>query len=221
MSGFNGFSNDTVTFLSDLKANNTKAWFDDNRSRYEAHYLEPAKDFVAAIGPGLQKLHAPLNAEPKVNGSIFRVNRDIRFSKDKTPYKPHIDLWFWEGQRKGALSGLFFRLAPESLILGAGSHGFQPDHLKAYRTAVADQKAKSLLRIESDLQSNGLELIGTHYKSLPRGFSADTADQERLLKFNRLHTHRETPHPANLGTPDFTDHCLAEFPFSGTLCEYN
>ena len=64
--------------------------------------------------------------EARVNGSIFRINRDTRFSKDKTPYKDHLDFWFWEGQRKTALSGLFLRIAPAAVTVGAGAHGFDP-----------------------------------------------------------------------------------------------
>ena len=76
--------------------------------------------------------------EARVNGSIFRINRDTRFSKDKTPYKDHLDFWFWEGQRKTALSGLFLRIAPAAVTVGAGAHGFDPTRLARYRAAVAD-----------------------------------------------------------------------------------
>lgn len=62
-----------------------------------------------------------------MNGSIMGINRDIRFSKDKSPYKDHLDLWFWTGDRKGwDTSGFFFRLTPDRLVLGEGMHGFVP-----------------------------------------------------------------------------------------------
>lgn len=91
------FSAETVEFLTDLRAHNDKAWFDANRARYEFGYVEPAKDFVEVMGPGLEKLVPGIHAEPSVRGSIFRINRDIRFSSDKRPYKDHLDFWFWEG----------------------------------------------------------------------------------------------------------------------------
>ena len=211
MSGFDGFSSDTISFLRDLKANNAKPWFDANRARYEAEYLSPAKDFVAAIGPTLQQMVPGISAEPRVNGSIFRVNRDIRFSKDKTPYKPHIDLWFWEGERKIASSGLFLRLAPDELILGAGAHGFPPDHLKRYRAAVAGKAGDALLEIDSALRSDGLTLRGEHYKKLPRGFETDNEDRARLLRHNALFAAVEGAHPIRLGSVEFLDHCLENF----------
>ena len=70
--------------------------------------------------------------EPRINGSLFRINRDIRFSKDKSPYKAHLDLWFWEGEHRGWESpGFFFRLTPTKLMLGAGMHQFPKEHLAA------------------------------------------------------------------------------------------
>jgi uncharacterized protein (TIGR02453 family) len=99
----------TVEFLTDLRAHNDKAWFDANRSRYESGYVQPATAFVEPISPELQKLVPGIHAEPWIRGSIFRINRDIRFSSDKRPYKDHLDFWFWEGDRKSAVSGLFLR----------------------------------------------------------------------------------------------------------------
>ena len=75
----------TLEFLADLGPHNSKFWFDANRQRYEAAYLDPAKAFVDAIGPRLRELVPGIATEARVNGSIFRVNRDTRFSKDKTP----------------------------------------------------------------------------------------------------------------------------------------
>jgi hypothetical protein len=120
------FPTETLAFLADLRAYNTKPWFDAHRHRYEAAYLEPAKAFVETIAPALEDLVPGIATEPRVNGSIFRIKRDTRFSKDKTPYKDHLDFWFWAGDRRTALSGLFLRIAPDAVIVGAGAHGFDP-----------------------------------------------------------------------------------------------
>ena len=82
---FDGFPKTATTFLKGLAKNNSKAWFDANRADYESGLLEPCKDFVVAIGPKLAKIAPDIHAEPKVSGSIMRINRDTRFSKDKTP----------------------------------------------------------------------------------------------------------------------------------------
>jgi len=149
------FPAETLEFLVDLGRHNSKAWFDANRSRYEAGYLEPARAFVETITPALEDLVPGITAEPRVNGSIFRINRDTRFTKDKTPYKDHLDFWFWEGERKTALSGLFLRIAPAGVTVGAGAHGFDSTRLARYRAAVADAAAGGAIaatigRIEAD-----------------------------------------------------------------------
>src|SRR5262245_21602472 len=75
--GFDGFPKETVRFLSDLRKNNDKKWFDAHREEYERSFIGPAKSFVEAIGGRLRKLDADVHAEPRVNGSILRINRDV------------------------------------------------------------------------------------------------------------------------------------------------
>lgn len=143
---FTGFPKEGLAFLRGLALHNEKAWFDAHRADYQAHLLAPAVAFVSTLGPKLRKLSPVVQFEPRVNGSIFRMNRDIRFSKDKTPYKTHLDLWFWEGGEKGwETTGFFFRMFPDRLLLGAGMHTFGKPQLDAYRAAVvADKPGKAL-----------------------------------------------------------------------------
>lgn len=183
----------TVEFLADLRAHNDKAWFDANRARYESGYVEPATAFVEVVGPELDRLVPGIHAEPSVRGSIFRINRDIRFSSDKRPYKDHLDFWFWEGDRKSAVSGLFLRVWPDGVIVGAGAHGFDKHQLAAYRDAVADATTGAeLATIVSDLEAAGHEIGGETYKRVPRGYAAE-GNGERLLRHSALYAHAELP----------------------------
>ena len=211
MADFKGFSTATVKFIAGLSANNSRNWFEAHRDDYDAHYIGAAKDFITAMAGPLQKLIPGIQAEPRVNGSIFRINRDIRFSKDKTPYKDHLDLWFWTGERKAPDSGLFFRLTKDKLILGAGVHMFDPARLAKYRAAVAGKAGGELVRIGEELGKAGLELQGEHYKKLPRGFEAANAQIERLLRFNALFAMHDIPHPAELGDANFCDYCVEKW----------
>src|SRR5262245_8127098 len=154
---FSGFAKETVRFLEGIRDHNEKAWFEAHRQDYERAFLAPAQAFVEALKPRLRKIDPDLNAEPRVNGSIMRINRDIRFSKDKSPYKDHMDLWFWAGDRKGwDTSGFFFRLAPDRLILGGGMHGFEASVLARYRAAVLDsRKGAALAAIVAKLRKAG------------------------------------------------------------------
>src|ERR1051325_10940839 len=98
---FTGFPDLTFRFLRGIAEHNDKPRFDAHRADYEAGYLAPAMSFVAALGPKLRKLAPDVQFEPRINASIARVNRDIRFARDKSPYKTHLDLWFWHGSERG------------------------------------------------------------------------------------------------------------------------
>lgn len=192
------FPPQTLAFLNDLRRHNTKAWFDANRGRYEAAYLEPAKRFVEALAPALHELVPGIVVEPRVNGSIFRINRDLRFSSDKTPYKDHLDLWFWEGDRQAAVSGLFLRIAPEAVTVGAGAHGFDRGRLARFRAAVMDpQTGSSLADVVRRIERRCARVGGETFTRMPRGFDAD-GDRARLLLHGALYAHAE--HPATLAT---------------------
>jgi uncharacterized protein (TIGR02453 family) len=187
------FPTETVAFLTDLRGHNNKTWFDANRARYNAGYVAPAKEFVEVIGPELDELVPGIHAEPWVLGSIFRINRDIRFSSDKRPYKDHLDFWFWEGDRKSALSGLFLRVSPDGVIVGAGAHSFDNRRLAEYRDAVADPTTgPELATIVCDLEAAGHKIGGETYKRVPRGYAADDIG-ERLLRHSALYAHAQLP----------------------------
>jgi len=201
---------DTVQFLADLDANNDKAWFEANRGRYEQHWLGPARAFVNELGPRLADISSGLHASTKNGGSIFRIHRDTRFSKDKTPYKTHLDMMFWEGAgRSRECPGLFFRLTPTELVLGGGMHGFAKEVLASYRQAVAGEPGAELEALLSRVPE-GWDIGDVSYKRVPRGFDKEHPRGE-LLRHGALHVGRTTPHPASLGTPAFIDEVLQAF----------
>jgi uncharacterized protein (TIGR02453 family) len=207
MATFDGFSSSTLRFLRGVSKNNDKKWFDAHRSDYEQHWLEPAKAFVETVEPRLAKIAPGVHAEPRVNGSIFRINRDTRFSKDKTPYKDHLDFWFWEGDRKLASSGLFLRITPKTWVIGAGTHAFDKAHLGAYGDAVADSKrGAALVRVAKQLARAGYEVKGEQYKKTPRGYEA-TSDRERFLRYGALWAAEEGKLPGSLGSKGFVADC--------------
>lgn len=202
MSGFSGFPKQTLTFLRGVAKNNEKAWFDDHREDYERYWVEPAKGFVVAAGEALSKIAPGIRAEPKINGSIFRINRDVRFSADKRPYKDHLDFWFWEGERKHAVSGFFMRITPKTLGIGVGAHGFDKDRLASYRKAVVDPSAgPTLAKAVASMERKGYAVKGEHYKTLPRGFESDDAGQQRLLRYSALWIGEDQKPPKELHTP--------------------
>ena len=209
---FEGFPAETVRFLEALGANNSKSWFDTHRGDYQRLYLQPAMAFVSTIEAPLRSLVPEIRVEPRVNGSIFRINRDIRFAKDKTPYKDHIDLWFWQGDRKQAVSGFFMRVTATRLILGAGNHGLDKAALATFRACLGEaDTAKELSAIVTTLESAGYRIGGEHYARLPRGLSATHPAQERFLRHNGLWAALDQPHPDNLTSAALVDHCVGHW----------
>jgi uncharacterized protein (TIGR02453 family) len=212
VSGFEGFPRDGVRFLAELRANNDRAWFTAHRDAYERCLLEPARDLVEAVGEELGRGGIAVNADPRVGGSIFRINRDTRFSKDKRPYKDHLDLWFWQGAGPSrACAGYFFRLTPERLFLGAGMHAFERPLLERYRAAVVDaRRGATLAQAVERVERAGYELGGRNYKRAPAGFDAPP-ERAPLLLHDGLYAGIELPLPREVHTPELPRLCAKHF----------
>ncbi|UGS38139.1 DUF2461 domain-containing protein [Capillimicrobium parvum] len=188
------FPPQTQDFLRDLSAHNDREWFDAHRAEYQAAYVEPARAFVAAVAPELERIAPGVCAEPRVLGSIFRINRDTRFSRDKRPYKEHLDLWFWEGERRTARSGFYLRVTPELVGIGAGANHLSREAIDRYRAAVCDAEAGAeLAQIVSALETDGWDLAEPRLKRAPRGWTAVDPDAEPLLRRDSLFIARQEP----------------------------
>ena len=167
---FTGFPEGVTTFLADLAANNNKPWFEAHRRQYEQDLLEPTRAFADSMADRLTEL-APSGLED-IQGSAFRIYRDVRFSKDKTPYKTHVGIVFHAAESpKGESPGYYFHLEPTRMMVGAGMHAFPKEFLTAYREAVADDRlGSSLRRAVDDAVAAGQEIWGESYKRVPAGY---------------------------------------------------
>ena len=145
MAAFDGFPRETIAFLTDLGANNEKAWFEAHRAGYERCFVDPALALVEALAPVAATLTPPHKAEARLNGSLRRIHRDVRFSKDKTPYNPQIHLIFWTGSHPNRSAGIHLVLGPQGLGYGAGHWAFEPDALARYRAALGDPEKRHAL----------------------------------------------------------------------------
>jgi uncharacterized protein (TIGR02453 family) len=212
MSGFDHFPAATRSFLEGIAANSEKAWFEANRSLYEAGYVEPGKAFVEAIGPRLAAISPGVHAEPRVNGSIMRINRDVRFSKDKRPYKTHLDFWFWHGEKKGwASPGFYLRITPETVFIGTGMHQFDKDRLDSFRHAVMQPRSGKALQaaVDAVAAAGDYEIGEKTRKKPPRGFETDP-DRAEFLLYEGLTATRILPGDIAFA-PGFLDLCLSHF----------
>ncbi len=209
---FEGFPKASVKFFTELAKNNDKVWFEAHREDYENEVLTPAQQFVVAMGKRLQKLSPKVNADPRPNHSLFRLHRDTRFSKDKSPYKTHFGIMFWEGSRpRMECSCYYLHLEPPNLLLGVGIYAFTPELLEVYRGACAHPKlGPQLAKAAKQLVSKGYNLGGKFYKKAPRGYEAGHANADLLLH-NGMHAGIETKIPAEFYGAKLLDYCFAHY----------
>src|SRR4051794_18703539 len=134
------FSPALFAFLSELADHNDRAWFAAHKSRYVAEVQEPALAFVEDVGMRLpEEVSRHMVADPRPSGgSLFRIHRDVRFSKDKSPYKTHVGIQFrHERTRDAHAPGFYLHLEPGSVFLACGTWRPERDTLHAIRSAIA------------------------------------------------------------------------------------
>ncbi len=164
-----------MRFLKELQANNTRDWFAENKERYETHVREPALAFIRAMEKPLEKISPHFVAsDRKVGGSLMRVHRDVRFSKDKSPYKTNLGIQFRHESGKDVHApGFYLHVDPTNVFLGAGMWHPDASALKAMREAIdADGAAWKRASRAKRLRDNW-ELAGDSLKRAPKGYPID------------------------------------------------
>jgi uncharacterized protein (TIGR02453 family) len=140
------FRPDFFRFLSELAKHNNKEWFSANKSRYETSVRDPSLAFVRAVGPPLSSVSRHLVADPRpVGGSVMRIYRDIRFSRDKSPYRTSVGIGFHHqgtGAEEEHLPGFFLHLAPADSWVYAGMWMPDTPRLAQIRSAIVGRSAE-------------------------------------------------------------------------------
>jgi uncharacterized protein (TIGR02453 family) len=165
------------------------------------------------MGDRLKELAPGIHADPRTNRSIFRIYRDTRFSKDKTPYKTHLAIFFWEGEGpKMECPGFYFHFDRENLILGEGLYMFPKQILERYRERVVHPVYGNELKdaLQKVQQRGGLSVGGKGYKRVPRGYDPSHPNAELLL-YNGLHVGETTPLPDELFSSRLIEYCMVRF----------
>jgi uncharacterized protein (TIGR02453 family) len=208
---FSGFGSGARTFFKELSQNNHKDWFHANKHSFEKEIMEPAAAFVLELGLRLKAIYKGINYGTQRNGSgsIMRINRDIRFSPDKRPYKENVGLVFWIGEgKKVELPCFYFHMDAERTFFYGGQHMFPKDILDRYRQAVDDVKrGEELETILIDLDNQSLPLLEEpEYKRVPRGYPADHSRAD-LLRLKGLGVSAEISQ-TDACTPNLVELCL-------------
>ena len=211
---FNGFPSEGIQFLNDLSHNNEREWFNPRKEIYKVQIMQPALSFIQAMGDRLQHLSPHIQYDTRTNGSgsLMRIYRDTRFSKDKTPYKNYVGIIFWEGSgKKTECPGFHLGLAGTGAGIHVGMHGFPKPMLTAYRQAVADDKlGAELLEAVTAVQQAGYTVGGEHYKRVPRGYDAEHPRAD-WLRYAALFASSGDIPASVVTSPDFMDVCFDHF----------
>ncbi|MCP4677360.1 MAG: DUF2461 domain-containing protein [Deltaproteobacteria bacterium] len=221
---FKGFPRDSVKFLAALDKNNNRDWFKAHKGEYERVLLDPARDFVVAMGERLSGIAPEIQAIPQVDKSIFRLYRDTRFSKDKRPLKTHLAVFMWEGDgAKMESPGFYLHLEKDKLMLAGGMYCFSRDQLPLYRETVNDDtRGPGLVRIiKAGMKTfpNSGDMGMEDYKRVPRGYPKDHPRQQ-LLKKKGVILAEEGPVPASLFNARAVDYVYKRFEKMQALHEW-
>jgi len=171
-------------FLNDLAKNNNRDWFKANQDRYEGQVRAPALSFIEDFESHLHKISPYFVASAKkVGGSLFRIHRDVRFGKDKSPYKTSVGIQFRHEDGKGAhVPGFYLHLQPKEVFAAAGTWRPDTPTVTGIREAIVDDPAAWKKAVGGKRFRDTYELSGESLKRPPRGFDGDHAQIEDLKR---------------------------------------
>jgi uncharacterized protein (TIGR02453 family) len=201
--GFEGFSPGALDFFTELDEHQTRDWFLENKARYEKSIREPLARLVASLSLAFAAHDIPLMGDPK--SSLFRINRDVRFSKDKRPYKTNASAVLTRDGVKRSQGLVYIHLAPEGCFAAAGFYALESDDLERFRRRIVSSP-KAWDAVTTALTAGGLTLSRDDAAArLPRGYTVEqvgaNADIIRLKSF----IVRRQLKPTELGSPVLID----------------
>lgn len=173
--------NKSLSFIGDLKQNNNREWFQANRKRYE----EARKEFLAFLQALVNEigLFDPDLGPVEPKSTLFRINRDIRFSKDKSPYKTNFGAYIRKGGKKSGYAGYYFHVEPGECFIGGGVYHPESDVLKKIRQEIYENPEEFREIIENrKFRSAFGEMYDHQLKTAPKGFPKDFEHMD-LLRF--------------------------------------
>jgi uncharacterized protein (TIGR02453 family) len=175
MSEFGGFKREAIQFLADLAANNDRAWFQPRKTDYERLLKEPMEQLCDALSQEFAARGLPLEADPRT--SVFRIYRDTRFARDKSPYKTHLAAAFpLKGAKKQMHGdGAYFHFQPGEMYMGGGMWRAEKPRLDAFRAALLKKPDKVRAAFEDPAFVKVFKEVKTEesLKRVPHGYPAD------------------------------------------------
>lgn len=217
------FTPKTFQFLNELADNNSREWFKANQDRYEEHVRDPALDFIADFAGSLEGISPHFVADTrKVGGSLFRIQRDTRFSPDKTPYKTNTGMHFRHDRAKDAHApGFYIHLEPRNCFMGVGLWRPETGVAYAIREHIAAEPKAWRAATRSKAFDGFYSLGGDSLSRPPKGFDADHPLIEDLKRKDFIASAPLTQKAVTSSSflNDYAKDCKRAVPFMRFLCE--
>ena len=217
------FRPDLFRFLRQLEENNKREWFHANKDLYESSVRHPALQFISDFGPHLAKISRNFSADPRpVGGSLFRIHRDVRFSRDKRPYKTSVGIQFRHKKAKDVHApGFYLHLQPGYVFAGIGIWHPDSASLKKIRDELVANPAGWRRVVNGKKFSAIYELEGESLKRPPRGYDAEHPLVEDLKRKDFIAvvklTQNQVTSPGFLN--EYATLCRSGSQFIKLLCE--
>ena len=218
---FLGFADANAKFFRLLEKHQDRAWFQAHKQEFETGFQAPMKELLAEVRAGIDRTyrHCDLD-QPK----LFRIFRDVRFAKDKSPYKTHVS-GVIPITRRGNVTevpmALYVQVGQPNSFAAAGQYMMDPRSLERYRSAVADQeRGKELTKLLTALTKKGF-LVRSYdtYKRMPKGYQADHPRAEHLLRKGLTVGFPELP-KGILASPKFSHWLVSQAKLAAPLVEW-
>ena len=183
------FDEDFLGFFRELAENNHKGWFDANRKRYEKSVKEPFRQFIRDLIEHLRIYDRELLVAPK--DVVFRINRDIRFAKDKSPYKTHAAANIARGGRKDEKPGFYIHFGADTAIIGGGVYAPDSKQIQSIRELITEQLDEFQTIIQGDeFKSHWGAVQGEQNKRIPKDFKP-VYEKEPVIANKQFYVYRE------------------------------
>lgn len=205
------------SFLKELKENNSKEWFDANRDRYKK-LREQFLNYVTLLVHELGQMD-PLVANQDPKKTVFRINRDIRFSKDKSPYKTNMGAFITPGGKSAQNAGYYLHVEPGECMIAGGIYMPPSKELKLIRNEIFNNASEFRSIVENrKFQETFGELYGEKLKTAPQGFPKDHPDID-LLRFKSYTVAKPVP-DSFLTSPDSLNEVMGVYRFMKPLNDF-
>lgn len=222
-SEFQGFDPSLMEFMRDVAANNNREWFQENKNRYEAEVREPMFSWIREMKPRLEEISPCfLAVARKVGGSMMRIHRDVRFAKNKAPYKTNVGVQFRHMMGKDVHApGYYVHFSPEEFFLGVGIYRPDSASLAKIRKSIDEYQEDWIEARDDETFVNTFNLGGDSLKRPPRGYAKDhpLIDDIKRKDFIAIRNFTEDQVYADDFVDFVTDSFQAATPLMSFLCE--